>query len=360
MPEDGYQGDYVAELAARDPRRRRARRRGARPREASSADHGAASGRRSSATACDFDTWFLERSAARRRSQRRRRARSRGSSEQGHAYESEGALWLRTTDVRRRQGPRARALERRADLLRRRRRLPRGQARARLRPPDQRARRRPPRLRRAHEGRRWRRSAPTRDRLEIPILQFVHVVEGGEQASMSKRRGDFVTLDELIDEIGVDATRWFMLSRSHDSTIDLDLELARASRRREPGLLRAVRARADRLDPAQGGRRAGRGGAGARPAGARARRRRARADQEAARVPGRGRRGGRAARAAPDRRLRARARAGVRGVLPRLPVLEGPDALRCRPSGSACASRATKRSSPRSLGLLGVSAPESM
>jgi arginyl-tRNA synthetase len=64
------------------------------------------------------------------------------------------------------------------------------------------------------------------DRLEIPILQFVHVVEGGEKAKMSKRRGDFVTLDELIATIGVDATRWFMVSRSHESTIDLDLELA--------------------------------------------------------------------------------------------------------------------------------------
>jgi arginyl-tRNA synthetase len=63
-------------------------------------------------------------------------------------------------------------------------------------------------------------------RLEIPILQFVHVVEGGEKAKMSKRRGDFVTLDELIATIGVDATRWFMVSRSHESTIDLDLELA--------------------------------------------------------------------------------------------------------------------------------------
>jgi arginyl-tRNA synthetase len=65
------------------------------------------------------------------------------------------------------------------------------------------------------------------DRLEIPILQFVHVVEGGEKAKMSKRRGDFVTLDELIATIGVDATRWFMISRSHESTIDLDLDLAR-------------------------------------------------------------------------------------------------------------------------------------
>jgi arginyl-tRNA synthetase len=63
-------------------------------------------------------------------------------------------------------------------------------------------------------------------RLEIPILQFVHVVEGGEKTKMSKRRGDFVTLDELLETIGVDATRWFMISRSHESTIDLDLELA--------------------------------------------------------------------------------------------------------------------------------------
>ena len=44
---------------------------------------------------------------------------------------------------------------------------------------------------------------------------------------MSKRRGDFVTLDELLDDIGVDATRFFMLQRSHDTTVDLDLELAR-------------------------------------------------------------------------------------------------------------------------------------
>jgi arginyl-tRNA synthetase len=64
------------------------------------------------------------------------------------------------------------------------------------------------------------------DRLEVPILQFVHIVEGGGRAKMSKRRGDFVTLDELIEKIGVDATRWFMISRSHESTIDLDLDLA--------------------------------------------------------------------------------------------------------------------------------------
>jgi len=64
------------------------------------------------------------------------------------------------------------------------------------------------------------------DHLEIPLLQFVHIVDRGARASMSKRRGEFITLDDLIDQIGVDATRYFMLQRSHDSTVDLDIELA--------------------------------------------------------------------------------------------------------------------------------------
>ncbi|HEY1539788.1 MAG TPA: arginine--tRNA ligase [Solirubrobacteraceae bacterium] len=66
------------------------------------------------------------------------------------------------------------------------------------------------------------------DVLEMPILQFVHIVEGGELKRMSKRRGDFVTLEEVIASIGVDATRFFMLQRSHDTAFDLDLEVARA------------------------------------------------------------------------------------------------------------------------------------
>lgn len=62
--------------------------------------------------------------------------------------------------------------------------------------------------------------------VEVPILQFVHLVHGERALAMSKRRGDFVTLDDLLDAIGVDATRFFMLGRSHDRTLDLDLELA--------------------------------------------------------------------------------------------------------------------------------------
>ena len=66
-------------------------------------------------------------------------------------------------------------------------------------------------------------------------MQFVHLVEGGERVQMSKRRGDFVTLDDLLDDIGVDAARWFfMLQRSHDTTIDLDLELARRQSAENP------------------------------------------------------------------------------------------------------------------------------
>ena len=72
------------------------------------------------------------------------------------------------------------------------------------------------------------------DTVELPLLQFVHLVEGGEVFAMSKRRGDFVTLDELLDEIGVDATRFFMLQRSNDRTIELDVELARKQSRENP------------------------------------------------------------------------------------------------------------------------------
>src|SRR5205823_11515500 len=72
------------------------------------------------------------------------------------------------------------------------------------------------------------------DRVEVPILQFVHLVSGGEVFAMSKRRGDFVTLDDLLDEIGVDATRFFMPQSSHDGVIKLDVELARTQSAEDP------------------------------------------------------------------------------------------------------------------------------
>jgi arginyl-tRNA synthetase len=65
------------------------------------------------------------------------------------------------------------------------------------------------------------------DELELLIMQLVHLMSSGERAQMSKRAGEFVTLDELVAEIGVDAARWYLLARSHETTVDLDLDLAR-------------------------------------------------------------------------------------------------------------------------------------
>jgi arginyl-tRNA synthetase len=73
-----------------------------------------------------------------------------------------------------------------------------------------------------------------RDKLELLIMQLVNLVERGQRVQMSKRQGEFVRLDELLDDIGVDAARFFLLQRSHDTTLDLDLTLAREQSRENP------------------------------------------------------------------------------------------------------------------------------
>jgi len=60
------------------------------------------------------------------------------------------------------------------------------------------------------------------------IHQMVELVEGGEARRMSTRKGDFVELDELLDDVGPDAVRYFMLARSADSQMQFDLDLAKA------------------------------------------------------------------------------------------------------------------------------------
>jgi arginyl-tRNA synthetase len=70
--------------------------------------------------------------------------------------------------------------------------------------------------------------------LELLIMQLVHLLRSGTRAQMSKRAGEFVTLDDLIGEIGTDAARWFLLARSHDTTVDLDLTLAREQSSENP------------------------------------------------------------------------------------------------------------------------------
>ncbi len=96
------------------------------------------------------------------------------------------------------------------------------------------------------------------ERVEVLLYQFVHLSRGGEQTKISKRRGDVVFLDELMDEIGVDAARWYLVSRGPDQTIEIDVDLAKEKTSEEPRLLRPVRPRPDRRDLQEGGRRAGR------------------------------------------------------------------------------------------------------
>ncbi len=220
VPEDGYQGDYVADLAREIP-------------DAAELDAETLGERASAlimeriratlhAYRVEFDSFFLEGSlydGAIETAYALLR-------EHGHSYESEGALWMRTKAF---GDDKDRVLERStgaptyfaADVAYHEDKVQRGFDRL----IDV--------LGADHHGYIGRMKGVMAalghepDRLEIPILQFVHIVEGGEKSKMSKRRGDFVTLDELIEAVGVDAIRWFMLSRSHESTIDLDLELAR-------------------------------------------------------------------------------------------------------------------------------------
>jgi len=229
-PEDGYQGDYVKELADEIP--------GAADLDTDAlAERGVAlvvARIRATLEAyrVHFDRWFTERTLHEGTPSAIDRALAR-LEEQGHLYRSERALWLRTTTF---GDDKDRVLVRSsgeptyfaADVAYHEEKLERGYDRMiNVLGSD-------------HHGYVSRMKAAIAtlgadpDRLEIPLLQFVHIVEGGSRASMSKRRGDFITLDELIGEIGVDATRWFMLSRSHDSTVDLDLELARQESAENP------------------------------------------------------------------------------------------------------------------------------
>jgi len=229
-PEDGYQGDYVKELADEIP--------GAADLDTDAlAERGVAlvvARIRATLEAyrVHFDRWFTERTLHEGAPSAIDRALAR-LEEQGHLYRSDGALWLRTTTF---GDDKDRVLVRSsgeptyfaADVAYHEEKLERGYDRMiNVLGSD-------------HHGYVSRMKAAIAtlgadpDRLEIPLLQFVHIVEGGSRASMSKRRGDFITLDELVGEIGVDATRWFMLSRSHDSTVDLDLELARQQSAENP------------------------------------------------------------------------------------------------------------------------------
>jgi arginyl-tRNA synthetase len=223
VPEGGYEGDYVADLAERFA--------------AEGLDPGDAEalGRRGVEAVVgkvrttlerfgvSFDTWFSERDLYARGEVEQALARL---DEGGHTYRSEEALWLRTTTfgddkdrvlIRSNGEPTYLA----ADVAYHWDKLERGFGRlVDVLGADHHGY--VPRLRAVVEA-----LGADPARFEALIMRLVHIVEGGERAQMSKRSGDFVSLDDLIDDIGVDASRWFMLWRSHDTPLDLDLELAR-------------------------------------------------------------------------------------------------------------------------------------
>jgi arginyl-tRNA synthetase len=71
-------------------------------------------------------------------------------------------------------------------------------------------------------------------RVEVLLYQMVNLTRGGEQTRLSRRRGDIVFLDDFMDEIGVDAARWFLVNRGPDQTIELDVDLAAERTQKNP------------------------------------------------------------------------------------------------------------------------------
>jgi len=233
IPEDGYVGVYVATLALEIP--------GAatRPVDDVAADAIAMLVDRARASlhafGVEFDVWFSERTL--------HEAAEGGVSgvqhgfdvleQQGHTFRQDGALWLRTTDY---GDDKDRVLERSSgehtyfasDIAYAQHKRERGFDRMIYV------------LGADHHGYIARMRAAFQAlggdpaALELLIMQFVHLVRGGERVSMSKRAGEFVTLDDLVEEIGVDAARWFLINRSHDTTIDVDLDLARSQSAENP------------------------------------------------------------------------------------------------------------------------------
>ncbi|HEX2701932.1 MAG TPA: arginine--tRNA ligase [Solirubrobacteraceae bacterium] len=220
VPEDGYHGDYVATLVP--------------PERARTLDIDELS--REALAAClaqirvslerfgvNFDVWFSERSLHASGAVEAALARL---AELGETFTQEGALWLRTTA---RGDDRDRVLIRSdgqptyfcSDIAYLDNKRSRGFDRlVYVWGSDHHGYE--PRMKAA-----WESLGGNREAVELIAFQFVHLVGGGgARTAMSKREGEYVTLDELVDRVGVDAARWFLLARSHDTTVELDVELA--------------------------------------------------------------------------------------------------------------------------------------
>jgi arginyl-tRNA synthetase len=211
VPEDGYQGDYIVELAARegDPVPEMLRRI-----EASLERF-----------RLHFDSWALQSELEARLPEFLPRL---------DTYEKDGALWARSSafgdeDDRVLLRSESRTpTYRAADVVYLSDKLERGFERAIYV------------LGADHHGTRNWYAAIARmlgldpDRVEVLLYQFVHLVQGGQTTKMSKRAGNLVTIDELMDEVGVDAARWYLVNRDHDQTIEIDVDLAKEKSAKNP------------------------------------------------------------------------------------------------------------------------------
>ncbi len=72
------------------------------------------------------------------------------------------------------------------------------------------------------------------ERIEVAIYQWVNLLQGGEIVKMSKRKASFVTVDDVLDEVGADVFRYFMVERRAETHLDFDLELAKERSDRNP------------------------------------------------------------------------------------------------------------------------------
>jgi arginyl-tRNA synthetase len=72
------------------------------------------------------------------------------------------------------------------------------------------------------------------ERVEVLLYQLVHLTAGGQQKKISKRRGDVVFLEDFMDEVGVDAARWYLVNRGPDQAIEIDVDLAAEKTQKNP------------------------------------------------------------------------------------------------------------------------------
>ena len=219
VPQDGYHGDYVAALVPRDRARTLDIDELSREALAACLELVRASLER---FGVHFDVWFSERSLHESGAVERALEALEGL---GETYTAESALWLRTTAH---GDDRDRVLIRSdgeptyfcSDIAYLQDKRARGFARlVYVWGSDHHGYE--PRMRAALAA-----LGGNPDELELIGFQFVHLVGGGERIAMSKREGEYVTLDELVDAIGVDAARWFLLARSHDTTVEIDPDVA--------------------------------------------------------------------------------------------------------------------------------------